>query len=98
MVGAARRLATELVVIMASATHEIHAVVGTFAFAVEAAIGCSAGMSIAVIRASWCGVRTLGTHAHAARHDGGSPAPGELVSRRCAALARCCSGAGRRRR
>jgi hypothetical protein len=30
MVGAARRLATELVVIMARATHEIHVLAGTF--------------------------------------------------------------------
>ena len=39
MVGAARRLATELVVIMASATHEMNAVFGTAALAFEAAIG-----------------------------------------------------------
>src|SRR4051812_42808287 len=78
MVGAARRLATELVVIMASATHEIHAVVGTFALAREAAIGCSAGMSIALICASWVVYRTVGTHVHAVGDEAGSPQPGEL--------------------
>jgi hypothetical protein len=56
MVGAARRLATELVVMKARASHEIHAVLGRVrAFAAAAALGRgttgipSAGRSILVI-------------------------------------------------
>jgi hypothetical protein len=44
MVGAARRLATELVVIIARATHEIHAVAGTLARAAAAPVAASAAL------------------------------------------------------
>jgi hypothetical protein len=51
MVGAARKLATELVVIIASATHEIQAVAGTLARLAAAAsvLLLSAGTSMALI-------------------------------------------------
>jgi hypothetical protein len=49
MVGAARRLATELVVIIARATHEIHAVVGTLVRAAALATGWPAGTSAALM-------------------------------------------------
>src|SRR4051794_14451780 len=50
MVGAARKLATELVVIMASATHEIQAVVGTALTRDSGlATGLSAGTSIVLM-------------------------------------------------
>jgi hypothetical protein len=45
MVGAARRLATELVVIIARATHEIHAVAGALVRAADRATGRPAGTS-----------------------------------------------------
>jgi hypothetical protein len=45
MVGAARRLATELVVIIARATQEIHAVVGALTRAADRATDRPAGTS-----------------------------------------------------
>jgi len=45
MVGAARRLATELVVIIARATQEIHVVAGALALAAAATAGGSTGTS-----------------------------------------------------
>jgi hypothetical protein len=49
MVGAALRLATELVVIMARATQEIHALAGTLVLAVAATAGGSTGTSAELI-------------------------------------------------
>ena len=47
---------------MASATHEMNAVFGTAALVLEAATGCSAGMSIALICASWLGCPEHSAH------------------------------------
>ena len=49
MVGAARRLATELVVIMASAIQEIHCVAGAFTRATASEAGGPPGMSVALM-------------------------------------------------
>ncbi len=52
MVGAGRRLATELVVISARATHEIHAAAGARVRAVSLTTGGLAGTPAAVMAAA----------------------------------------------
>ena len=54
IVGAARRLATELVVIMASATHEIQTAAGAFVRAAALAVARPAGTSAVVMADTSC--------------------------------------------
>src|SRR5688572_18729612 len=89
MVGAARRLATELVVIMASATHEIHVVAGTLLRATAPAVASAALMSPHLETCerfdSWSRSSLLGPcdgeweyHAKEDLRGGGSPSAGEI--------------------